>query len=329
MDPLLTVKSIGVLRAWPFDIIHAHHYEGLLVAKVARLGRRIPLVYDAHTLLTSELPSYGLGLPRSLKEAVGRVLDRRLPRMADHVISVTERIRDQLLRTSGLSAQRISVISNGVEFKLFDDGGDRVRHDQDVTKLIFTGNLAAYQGIDLLLEVFSRIVETRGHTRLVIATESSFEPYDSLARQLGIRDRIDVVAGDFEQIPALLADSDVALSPRVDCDGIPQKILNYMAASKPVVAFKGSAPGLVHGQTAWLIEDGDLSAFVQGAITLMDDPELAKGLGSRARAYVERQHSWDLVARQTEETYRQILGLASPNQRLYSAAHEGSPKGRR
>jgi len=81
MDPLLTAKVARLLRTMPFDVIHAHHYEGLMVAKLARMGRRIPLIYDAHTLLASELPSYGLGLPRAVKEGIGRSLDRRLPRM--------------------------------------------------------------------------------------------------------------------------------------------------------------------------------------------------------------------------------------------------------
>ncbi len=48
VDPLLTAKLALGLGKNPFDIIHAHHYEGLLAAWLARIGRRIPLVYDVH-----------------------------------------------------------------------------------------------------------------------------------------------------------------------------------------------------------------------------------------------------------------------------------------
>ena len=63
-----------------FDLVHAHHYEGLLVASHAL--RATPIVYDAHTLLASELPTYPLGLPRRCIRAVAPWLDRHLPRRA-------------------------------------------------------------------------------------------------------------------------------------------------------------------------------------------------------------------------------------------------------
>ena len=38
----------GLLREHRFDVIHGHHYEGLLVGAAARVGTGVPLVYDAH-----------------------------------------------------------------------------------------------------------------------------------------------------------------------------------------------------------------------------------------------------------------------------------------
>jgi hypothetical protein len=47
-----------------------------LVGAAARVGRRVPLVFDAHTLLMSELPYYALGLPTAAKATLGRWGDR-------------------------------------------------------------------------------------------------------------------------------------------------------------------------------------------------------------------------------------------------------------
>lgn len=322
MDPVLTLTLRRVLRRHRFDIIHAHHYEGLLVAKAAALGSQLPLVYDAHTLLASELPTYGLGLPLRWKQSLGRRLDRKLPRLADHIISVTQKIKERMQSSIDIPDSRISVISNGVELELFDAQEEPVRSPQAPKNVTFSGNMATYQGIDILLAAFAKILAVRSDIRLVIATESSFEPYEALARELGVRQSIDLVTGDFRQVPSILAAADLTVSPRVDCDGIPMKILNYMAAARPVVAFRGSAPGLTHGRTAWLVDDGDVSAFADGIMTLVDDVELAKRIGNQARSYVKSNHSWDLVAAETERTYRHILGLATPNQRLYSRSHD-------
>ena len=51
-----------------------------------------------------------------------------------------------------------------------------------------------------------------------------------------------------------LAAADVALNPRVHSSGTPQKLLNYMAAAKPVVSFEGSAKGLTHERDALIVE---------------------------------------------------------------------------
>lgn len=85
------------------------------------------------------------------------------------------------------------------------------------------------------------------------------------------------------------------------------KLLNYMAAGRPIVSFAGSAKGLVHGQTAWLVEDGDVSGFARATIRLLDDPHLARTLGDRARQHVVANCSWDAVAGSVEGVYDRVL----------------------
>ena len=117
LDPMLSRLLRRVQREQRFDVVHAHHYEGILVATRARTDA--PIVYDAHTMLAGELPYYRLGLPRWFKRWVGGVLDRRLPRRAAHIIAVSESIRDQLLALGVAAGRPVSVIPNGVEWRRF------------------------------------------------------------------------------------------------------------------------------------------------------------------------------------------------------------------
>ena len=73
------------------------------------------MIYDAHTTLESELHYYPLGLPKRMCRSLGRMLDRRLPRRASHVIAVSEEISKTLLELAELSEDEIDVIPNGVE----------------------------------------------------------------------------------------------------------------------------------------------------------------------------------------------------------------------
>jgi glycosyltransferase involved in cell wall biosynthesis len=311
LDPLLGSTLFRFLRREQVDVIHAHHFEGLIVAAAVRLGRSIPLVFDVHTLLGSELPTYALGLPRKAIRIVGRVADRRLPGLADHVIACSELIRDKLAGLQSVAHDRMTVIPNGVELGLFDVSPRP--NPAGRPTLVFAGNLAQYQGIDLMLAALRRVLDRRPDVRLKLVTAGDFGSYETQARQLGVRDAIELLPAAVEDMPDLLAAADVALNPRVDCDGIPVKLLNYMAAGRPIVSFAGSAPGLTHRDNAWLAEDGDIEGFADGVLRLLDEPELAEALGAGARRFVELNHSWGRSAELIEAVYARLAGCPDPS----------------
>jgi glycosyltransferase involved in cell wall biosynthesis len=302
LDPMLATLTRRLHREFRFDLVHAHHYEGLLVASHALPGT--PIVYDAHTLLAGELPTYRLGLPRWLVRAVAPHLDRHLPRRADHVIAVSEAIRDAFLALGASAPGRLHVIPNGVEWQ-------RVPAEQGIAgdgrTVIFTGNLAPYQGVELLLRAFAALRARRADVRLMIVTESSFAPYEPLARQLGVRASVDLRRATFPEQPALLAAAAVAVNPRVRCDGIPQKLLNYMAAGMPIATFEGSAGPVRHEVTGLQVPGGDTAAMAGAMERLLADRELARRLGDTAREQARRDFSWEQVSARVEQVYREAL----------------------
>jgi glycosyltransferase involved in cell wall biosynthesis len=304
LDPLLALRSRGLMRRTRFDVVHAHHYEGMLAALLANLRGDLPIVFDVHTLLEAELPFYHLGLFPRAKRRLGRMLDKRLPSYADHVIAVTDTIKDKLLELGRLDPGDISVIGSGVDWEQFAVPREHsVGLRPGIKTAIFAGNLAPYQGIDLMLRAFSRLASIREDVRLRIVTESSFEPYDPLIKELGIGELVEVIHAPFRDLPGYLAGSDVALNPRVECDGLPQKLLNYMAAAKPIVSFAGSAKLLVHEHNALIVPNADIAAFAHAMNRLCDDPGLAQRLGDSARELVRTTLSWDAIAQMVERTY--------------------------
>ncbi len=279
-----------------------------------RLRRRIPLVYDAHTMLRSELPSYGPRLSRWVTRTSGGWLDGWLPRAADHVAAVTPDIRDRLIQRYGMHPERISVVMNGVEADSFRVA-EPLSRDGSV-RLFYSGTLAPYQDIDLLLEAFARARHVRKDLRLCLSCSSPFEPYEAQAQRLGIRDAIDVIADGFDELPGRLAASNIAVLPRTRCPGIPQKLLNYMAAGKAIVSSAGSAKVIEHERTALIVPNGDAEAFAAALLRLAGDTKFARQLGNSARDHVEQTYSWELSAHTLEGIYEQVTlrhkGLGSP-----------------
>ncbi len=221
------------------------------------------------------------------------------------MIAVTRQMRDLLVGGHGLAADRVSVISNGVEIAHFTSADGQV--EPEPARLIYTGTLAPYQGIELLLEAFAIARRRTPALRLCICAQTSFAPYEALVTELGVGDAIELVHDRFEDLPANLARAQIAVLPRVHCDGIPQKLLNYMAAAKPIVAFAGSAKLLTHEQTGLIVPDGAAAAFADAIVSLVGEPERASELGRRARAFVTAHHSWEHAAEQVEDVYFRLL----------------------
>ena len=304
IDTLLVAKLWSFVRNNRVDVIHAHHYEGLLVAlPVCRLYR-IPLIYDAHTLLDSELEHYEMGLPRGSMRIFGRIVDHYAPRLATHVIATTETIKYELTKRHGLADNRVTIVTGGVELDHFDRPATA---SADFPRLIYTGNLAAFQGVEQMLRAFKIVRQTRADVRLCIVTNGDFGRYDPLVRQLGIEDAIDLLPDSFSLLPQRLSAATIALNPRPFAAGLPQKLLNYMAAGRPIVSFRGSAERLVHGTHAWLVDGNAHAAFARGILHVLANPTVAQHLGKNARRFARVEFSWPAQGKLIEDTYRSLL----------------------
>ncbi len=306
LDPLLVSALLRVLRSGGFDLIHAHHYEGLVAALVARTLMRIPIVYDAHTMLVSELHHYELGLSHRMLRRIAHTLERRLPRRADHVVVVSDQIAARLESEFSVREDSVTVVPSGVEMSHFEQSAPRADSSAHKT-IVFAGNLAAYQGIDLLLDAFDRLRARRKDVRLMLVAESATDPQSRLEGRAAGRDHVDLVLSDFTALPRHLAMADVAANPRTECDGQPQKLLNYMAAGMPIVSFAGSARGIVDGETGLIVADGDVDGFAAALDRLLTDRALAGRLGAAAREYARREFGWERAARTLERVYERVL----------------------
>ena len=157
-----------------------------------------------------------------------------------------------------------------------------------------------------MLRAFSLLRHRRPHARLRIVTSTSFASFEILACKLKIRDAIELVHEGFESVPSWLAASDIAVNPRIEAPGLPQKTLNYMAAGMPIASFAGSGQHLVNEKTALLAYGESPMSLAAVLERLMDDPELADRLGQAARAVVLEQMSWERVSILVEKVYATV-----------------------
>jgi len=112
--------------------------------------------------------------------------------------------------------------------------------------------------------------------------------------------------GEYRRAGALCMPCRVLPSDR---DGIPNVLVEAMAAGAPVVATAVSGiPELVeHEVNGLLIEPDDPQALADALLRLHDDPELTRRLTDNARATVRERFDGDRLARQLAALFRETL----------------------
>ena len=108
---------------------------------------------------------------------------------------------------------------------------------------------------------------------------------------------------------APLAAADVAVNPRINCPGMPQKLTNYMMAGKAIVSFEGSAKLLSDGIDGLIVQNEDVEQMAASIITLSNDTDLRKRLGENARKTVTKGYDWDVLSGKIENVYKYLLAL--------------------
>jgi glycosyltransferase involved in cell wall biosynthesis len=307
VDPILTLKILSLYKKYKFDIIHAHHVEGFLSALPLRFLNDIPIIFDMHTLLSTELQYYFLNRHESRLKKVGRVFDVHLPKYADHVIGVTDEIKNNLITNHAIKPGKISVIPNGIEFEHFSQvEAKREAHEKGVV-LGFAGNFAQYQGIEIMLEALGILSQKDPQICLHLYSNDSIDQHQPLIKKLNISSRIKVFSSDFAKLPEQLAQTDILLNPRPDGAGHPLKLLNYMAAGKPIVSFAGSGHFLTHGENAWIIKENSQQAFADGINHLAATRPIALKIGRTAKKFVEQNFSWRSRGEDIIKIYRNLM----------------------
>ncbi len=311
LDVALFATLLRVVREERIEIIHAHNYEAALVGLVASRLTGTPLIYHSHNALAEELPTYFRGrLTRRLARTLGALIDREVPRRADHCIAICRELVE-FLRTRG--AGIVDVIAPG---GALDEFPARSLRDLEVIRarfgfgtrpiLLYTGNLDGYQNLELLLASIGRVHRAVPDAVLVLATHAAPRTLRALrAGQAGVRV---ITAEDFATVRDLLQIADVALCPRREWSGFPMKLLNYMAAGKAVVVSAGSAKAVRHRVNGWVVSDGSPSGYADAIVHLLGAPDLRAALGRAARRTVEDEYGWEGVIDQVERIYTTVAG---------------------
>lgn len=249
-----------------------------------------PMVLDAHDVNASAIAErYG---PRHPATRAVLAWEKKTARAMDHVFACSERDRAAFESMYGLSQGKVTVVPNGVDLSAYGKEPQGISADDERwiagrRLLLFMGKLD-YQPNREALDFLDRTVMPAldqgapGAYCLIVvggaAPEGSFHP--------AIR-----FAGRVPEVIPFIRRADICLSPIFSGSGTRLKILEYLAARKPVVSTPKGAEGLElrNGRDLLLAEPGE---FAQAIQRLEQDPPLARRCADSGHEQVSLHYTW-------------------------------------
>jgi glycosyltransferase involved in cell wall biosynthesis len=254
-----------------------------------------------------------------------KIVERQAYRFAHTIVANSEAVRRQLL-TEGVADRKIVTIHNGIDLDRLAVPESYNRRDAlasfglptapQLRFVTIVANLRhAVKDHPTFLRAARRVRAALPAARFVIAGEGELSgAMREMAAQLGIADETFFI-GRAERVAELLAASDVCvLSSKAE--GFSNSILEYMAASRPVVATDvgGAREAVIDGETGYIVPAGADKEMAARILALLENPEQARAMGERGRRLVEQRFSCAAQFAATHDMYDRLL--ATNAQRL-------------
>jgi glycosyltransferase involved in cell wall biosynthesis len=223
-------------------------------------------------------------------------LERFGMKRADRVITIGRRLADLRQQQIG---HAVSLFPTGVELARFSCPERR----ELLPVLIYTGNMAWWSGLDLVLKALPAIRAVVPSVRCVFVGSGPPQFEEHLKRMvnaLGLQDTV-LLTGQvpYQQVQSYLAEAGIGLAlfqpNELRRYAAPLKVLEYMAAGLPTIATSQSeAADLVIDEDCGVGVAFDVAAFSNAVVLILRDPNYYNYLAENARKAAEK-YDWSIV----------------------------------
>lgn len=307
------LTSLRVAVRHGFDTVHAHNPPDMLflIGIFYKLfGKKF--IFDHHDL-SAELYMSRYGLARNMVTQTLLFLERCSLKTANVVIATNESYKEIEAKRGGVPPERIFVVRNGPNADRMElpPPSPRLRA-MNKCILCYIGSLNPQDGVDYLLRSLHHLInqlQRRDFYCVIMGSGDSLGDLRELATELKLNDHVELTGFVSEQeLRSNLAAADICMDPDPSSPlndvSTWIKIMEYMAAGKPIVSFDLKETRFSAQAAAVFVPPNDERAFAEATAGLMDDPEQRARMGKFARARVENELQWSVVGKNLLTAYR-------------------------
>jgi glycosyltransferase involved in cell wall biosynthesis len=265
-----------LLSTGAFDVVNTHSSTDAWLAALACVG-----LADAPAIVRTRHIS--APLPRNFAT---RWL---YAKSTSRIVTTGERLREQVMRETGIEGARITSIPTGIDLERFRPA-DRhavranlgLAPDAPIVGIVAT--LRSWKGHRYLLQALAAMAD-KDVQLVVVGDGPQRAALEALARELGLDARVRF-AGNQDDVAPWMQALDVFCLPSYANEGVPQALMQAMACGLAVVTTPvGSIDEIVaDGATGLMIAPQDDVGLRVAIEALLADPARREALGQRAAA---------------------------------------------
>ena len=314
MDVLMALVAFWLCLFRKYDVIHGIEEGGFLAVILSRLFGKAG-IFDMDSCISDQLKYSGFIVNSRLLKYI-RHFEGLAIRHSSAVVTVCSALSEKArcLAPKANIFQIEDIPSPGI--KKFDRQivetlihTYRLRNDR---RVVYTGNLERYQGIDLLLaawKVFMSEKKNGKPYKLVIVGGSTekVDYYKKAVDKDGLANSVCFVGQrPLNEMGAWMALSDVLVSPRSEGDNTPLKIYSYMSSGRPIVATRRRTHTQVLDDSTAFFAEPDPVQFAAAISEAITDGKAASKKSGMAKQMVEKRYGYSTFSRKLLEAYNSI-----------------------
>ena len=280
------------------DVLH-FPYDAVVTWK---RGKFVASIHDVKPLIFETLrPRRGWnGLVESL------FVPKRQTQV-DHVLTLSECSRRDIIERLGLPAQRVSVVYPGVDLDQFCPGS--VEREQSIRPYILcVAGSDPTKNVETLLKAFAQLPSAlrKEHDVILVGDLRRRQDLHDQARQLGIETNVQF-AGVVEdaQLVKHYQQAVVLVFPSL-YEGFGLPVVEAMACGCPVISSNASSLPEATGDAALLADPSDIDGFARHLEQVLADSTVRRKLREKGLTQAA-QFTWDRTARETVRVYRRVV----------------------
>ena len=289
------------LGAWRPQVIHAHDWLVAWSADTLRALWGAPLVATIHA---TERGRHGGYVPQGTPAAINAV-EWWLTFQAQQVIACSRFMVREVTDGFELPSEKVNLVPNGIDIGQWLSPSTAPQ-DRSEQLIVAWGRIQYEKGFQVLTRAIGHLRHRYPGIRCVIAGRGSY-----LAE---LQTQIDMEGvGDLVQLAGFVPDDELkSLLQRTSCVVIPSLYepfgivaLEGMAAGAPtIVARTGGLAEIVEGTGAGvLFEPGNHVALANCIAEVLNHPDVADGMRTKAASLLAGRYTWDAIAATTLGVY--------------------------